>query len=963
MLLLGLIEDWARGVSWWSPYPNGAQSAAAIAYSILPHLDIHSSKGAGQRTLKVLAKIPKADASGFEILLRGKREGDQRDHTSETFRDVVFAGVEGMPTARDLPDVLVSVATEYLLCSEADLRRRAPYYASPLELETLFGLKAGLRHDFFPASAYRGPWLPLLRHHPRQGLDFLIDIFNHSIDWYAHPRIADQVEPPFEIELKFADGTSRQQWANPRLWNWYRGTSVGPYVLHSLLMALEQWLLEAAEAHPKQLDSILLDLLRRSGSTALTAVVASVGTAFPHAAAESLLVLLRCPSCIWLDRQRMAMESQAPSGLSGLLGLSRGENEIYEMERKQADARPHRRQDLEIAIVALQLGPVATRVQEILDEHRRGLPPVSRQTDDDRAWRLSIHRMDLREYTVTKVTPANATETSDGRSDNRDLLQLQMDAERLEPDVKEMVDRSATKLGALNAELSLAMWALHVFDRDEATAYDPAIWHQQLTKAQGPRSDKVDNDHLGVGQSGPGIVAAVCVRDHWEEMTATEQDWCVETVCTAVMRQADRWDETERVQRYRMSADRPCSSIVSLLVAKPLSEKWRAPVQQAFANALTHSIDEVRNYAAWGIARQLWSVDPQLAVRCVNAIAAEARMVDEMWDHERRREYDARRDIGGIEADAASRIRKGFWQAHGVFEGAYQKLDVTRGFGAQAHERILAILSAAGDEPVAIDGFARAMRTLVGWWDSDNDRKRRREEQPERDHFLEPRIAELVQIFVMRTSPATAAKVLEQALDAVVRHPRELQSFVRGLTVIEDRERKTEQFWFLWTLFADQVRRAKWVASLDDRYSTGDEMVSAIFLGSWWKDEVRHWKSLDGYSDHVHALFDDLPPSPVVLDDYIRFLYHIGERSLPEAFVRIAKNLRSGDANRMLKQTNTVFMLEVLLQRHVYGRPLELKQSSILRESVLYLLDVLVENGSSAAFRMRDDFVTPIASG
>lgn len=42
-------------------------------------------------------------------------------------------------------------------------------------------------------------------------------------------------------------------------------------------------------------------------------------------------------------------------------------------------------------------------------------------------------------------------------------------------------------------------------------------------------------------------------------------------------------------------------------------------------------------------------------------------------------------------------------------------------------------------------------------------------------------------------------------------------------------------------------------------------------------------------------------------------------------------------------------------------RPLELKRDSGLREAILYTLDVLVERGSSAAFKMRDDFVTPAA--
>ena len=65
----------------------------------------------------------------------------------------------------------------------------------------------------------------------------------------------------------------------------------------------------------------------------------------------------------------------------------------------------------------------------------------------------------------------------------------------------------------------------------------------------------------------------------------------------------------------------------------------------------------------------------------------------------------------------------------------------------------------------------------------------------------------------------------------------------------------------------------------------------------------------------------------------------------------------------MLKKGDTAFMLEALLQRHVYAKPLELKQNQELRDAVLYLLDLLVENGSSASFRMRDDFVTPVSVG
>ena len=99
-----------------------------------------------------------------------------------------------------------------------------------------------------------------------------------------------------------------------------------------------------------------------------------------------------------------------------------------------------------------------------------------------------------------------------------------------------------------------------------------------------------------------------------------------------------------------------------------------------------------------------------------------------------------------------------------------------------------------------------------------------------------------------------------------------------------------------------------------------------------------------------------------MLHDYVRFLYHIGEQSLPEAFLRVTKYLQPDRSRELFTNTDTIFMLEVLLQRYVYGKPLELKRLPSIREAILFLLDALVEAGSSAAFRMRDDFVTPIST-
>jgi hypothetical protein len=957
-LLLGLIEDAVRNVSWWAPELDGAEFVAGISHWLLAGFDNYSSDEPRKRVLQVIAKIPKADAARFEAVLRGTvKEGERRDRIADDFRGIIFSGVDGMPAARDLPDLVVSVAVDHLLASEEDLRRDW-YSPSRLDIETYFGIKEGLRHDFFPASAIRGPWIPLLRHHPRQALDFFIRVFNHSADWYAHPRVHDPLEPAWEIELTFADGSTRKQWGNPRLWNLYRGTSVGPYVLQSMLMALEKWLLDFASQYPQQLDGVLVDILRWSDSAALAAVVASVATAYPHACGEALLVLLSAPDYIAFDRGRMAGERQA-SALSGMFPQLRADNKVSEEERKEADRLPHRGQDLEAAIANLQLGPLAPRVHAILDRHRAVLPPVPEQDDADRAWRLAMHRMDLRQYSISEVLASNAAPAADATAAEPPQRLLRLDPNEPEPDVRQMMDKAAARVGAMNARIGLLMWAYQTFKRDNTASHDPAIWQQRLSEARSPGADdEGDAEMLSMAHGGPGIVAAVCIRDHWEEMSTQQRDWCLERACSEVMAHANEWSDFERVQRYDMSADRACASILPLLMVRSIADAKRSGAEKALAAALTHPIDEVRWYAVWGVAEHLWSADRALTMRCVNALAMEATLIEIERRAQNDTPFNERRQMNEIMAEAATAVRHAFSEPDDIAPNAYKTLDVSEWFGADANGRILTILSNAPDDLSAVAGFVRVAQTLVGWWDADDDRDRGRRRR-ERNHDSEAVLSQRLQNFVMRTSAESAKSILEPILGAIDRHPREIHWIVQGLTGIEDSRPNTPHYWYLWELFADGVKRAKWVARLDDDHPIGSEMLSAVFLGSWWKDNVRHWTSLEGYAHHVHALFEALPPSSIVLDDYVRLLYHIGEQSLPEAFVRVANSLKRGKAQAMLQKTNTVFLLEVLLQRHVYGRPLQLKRDRAIREAVLFLLDTLVENGSSAAFRMRDDFVTP----
>jgi len=73
----------------------------------------------------------------------------------------------------------------------------------------------------------------------------------------------------------------------------------------------------------------------------------------------------------------------------------------------------------------------------------------------------------------------------------------------------------------------------------------------------------------------------------------------------------------------------------------------------------------------------------------------------------------------------------------------------------------------------------------------------------------------------------------------------------------------------------------------------------------------------------------------------------------------VASRIQS--APELIMTDNAVYLLESLLRRYLYSEPFQLKRDRELREAVVSILDCLVNAGSSVAYRMRDDFVTPVS--
>ena len=949
LLVLGLVDDWAKGVSLKEPYPEGFEDAAAIAHELLDSFDNYSHEEELKRTIQILAKIPNADAARYEaILLTPRQKGRDRSRIAEKLQEMLFSGpfYESLPTARDCNIALISSLRSHLICSEEDLEDDLRW-SSSLELELHFGLRERVAHHYFPESAYRTPMLSLLRQHPRNAIEFLIELFNHVADWYAHPRVTNPLEPAFEISIVLPDGSTKTHWANSRLWQLYRGTSVGPHVLQSYLMALERWLRELSKFQPDMFDPILVELLSRTDCASVAAVVAAVATAFPFQAGEAILCLLSSREYVELDRARMVADFSPPSQVLGAM-LNVSQDHLFRDERNEANKWPSRRDDLEAAVRNLQLTAAAPRVQSRLDELRAALGPIDSQNDEDRIWRLALHRMDIRGYRV-----ASDAETPEAL--RKDGLVL-MHAEAPDPDIQEFLDRTNPPMQKQQQSMGILMWAFKAFKR-ELSETELNSWKEQLARARNQESSVTGEplDHWVAG--GPAIMAAFVARDHWDELSSEEQDWSLAQISDAVESQADNWNHLAGMQRYEMAPDRSCAFAAVALSAKPLTPPQKTVMDRIVPLAVTHPVGEVRWYAAHA-ASELWPDRPDMALRCIFAIAAEAALTANLHSSEKKKRYDSRRSYDDMAREAAERVRSTFWQAEALKEKAYDELQLDEWHCAEAQNKILTILKKAPKQPLASKAFLRAAEHLVSIWGHRYDRDSRQDRNVEADISL----ATLIEQFVLHAPTDTALRVLEPILCAVNQHPGDVEKLLIGILHVEDVEPNTAQFWTIWKLFAERTLSASWIGGIDDRHSSGAEMIHALFLGTRWKETTKHWRSLEGYVQHIHSLFGSLGPSSCVMDAYVRFLYHVGEQSLPQAFVQIRKKAIEGNPKQLFGNSNTRYRLEVLLQRYVYSKPLLLKEQEALREAVLMLLDALIDLGSSAAFRMRDDFVTPISA-
>ena len=978
-VLIGLLEDWARG-SQDPAQQDGADAAGAIAFTLLEHLDGYSHQDLRIRVLRVVAKAPRANKAGFSKLIgRASTETNRKDPVMRDFVEILLCEMDGIAACRDFPKQMANLTLSQFLMSDTDLQRakESPFRSPIPDSRMDFGLRTVGKFDYGNPSAFKGPFLPLLHRHPITGVELILKLVNHAGDWYGQRKWPMTTrEPASLIVISIAGQGEFKQWFDESLWTAYRGISNVPTVIQCALMALESWLLKIEDK--ETLGRWLSHILKSSNNVMTTSVVASICMAYPRKGGEAALSILGSRQLVQVDLLRVAKERDARRTTAINFGPM---SELFRDERIQSNALGHRQHNLETLAIQLQLGEESGDMQRILDIHLSKVPSEAERDLADRRWFLALHRMDIRKSEFVRL-PSDSKKGED-QDDSQEKIALVPDLQKMDSDLRQLVEQSNADMQEVNEVSALHSWTAKQWDYGPDPE-DQDFWKKAVSQVRGELPD-AEFARLILHEV-PQRVAALCIRDHWEDLDGPTQEWCVKTLADEILRTSNDADWIDPIPGNPfvgniMLANGFAAYVLPKVVA---SDPDNSVAYEGLANAITHTSEQVIFNASQGIAEYLKVSNPDSMLQCAAAISMRASLLNESagpWNVPKTEPCVSQRDHRSIlgklwhiclglfsflhgrveestpdQPSTSALVRTQFLEGSIGTESELTKLDLDSWHGIVSLRSILEILAGVPNSRLSREFFKRVAYSIVNASSLDEDDTR----SLRRDHDTMASLAK----FVLFVPAKDAMLCCQPLLDAIDERPDEVADFVEALVLAMDQAHpKATCFWDIWTKLATRTLNTEWLNKVISTRSKGVKLINSILLNRHWRDDIRYWRGLDGHEEEVCELVPSLPATAPILESYLRYLYRIGERSLPKSFAVVEAILRDAEQPiALLDSENTIFLLEMLLQRYVYAEPQRLKADPSLRMAVLFILDELVDAGSSVAYRMREDFVTPADS-
>ena len=136
-----------------------------------------------------------------------------------------------------------------------------------------------------------------------------------------------------------------------------------------------------------------------------------------------------------------------------------------------------------------------------------------------------------------------------------------------------------------------------------------------------------------------------------------------------------------------------------------------------------------------------------------------------------------------------------------------------------------------------------------------------------------------------------------------------------------------------------------------------DAVSEALFLGLEWNPGLTTWRSMTDHDSRVVDAFARLRGTPESVERFARHLTTVGQSLMPNVLPVLASKLAEPGVS--LTQL-ALDRLEQALAILIYSGTPRIRRDRSLRDATLAVLGKMIDAGSSRAYLMRDDLLTPL---
>jgi hypothetical protein len=520
--ILNFLSDWYyRLLFQYNKIENAElESAKSIVIHYLKEIEEENEFWQGENAknkptnliaiLLDLAEISKEEIK--QLVTRAFANKEIRDswRLNSFYKNVIekcLSGIGNQRLIKELPELIIETAWKnwkYVPPKKTDFPSEIRFLSKQsLRDEECWGIKD--KHSFFPSGVYKTPVFNLLLFHPMIGLKFIIDFINYSVDFYVNATCVYKHKIS-QIEIELNDGTIVKQWAAWELWAAYRGSSVTNYALESMLMSFEKFLLEMAkrktDASKENLKFIYDYVLKNSNNVAPLAVLTSVAIAYPEEVEEAMLPLLSVQELYEWDLSRALQENSTLAPMDNHISFA-------QKERWESNQLPHRKKyqrGLRDFILDYQFNVrrLNKEIHQIFDKLK------IQNHKNDIVWKKNLIEMDIRNHKV-------------GDYDEK-LGGFPIQPE-YDEDVSNFIASNQDDFEAQNTAATYSALITKAYEKKEAISV--AKWDECYNYYS-------NSKFLDILFSKPITLAILGIRDFSSDISKEQKTWCLETITNAI---------------------------------------------------------------------------------------------------------------------------------------------------------------------------------------------------------------------------------------------------------------------------------------------------------------------------------------------------------------------------------------------------------------------------------------------